>query len=77
MLRNLDDLDIGAAFTGARESQAGFRERMLELAIELVAMTVALTDFVSAVRLCCEGTGLQHALPGTQAHRAAHLLDTG
>ena len=47
--RNLDDLNIGAVRCGAAQAQASAGEKSFVLAIEFVAMTMALADFCSAV----------------------------
>ena len=46
---DLDDLDVGGVWGGSGEAETGAGEDGLVLAVELVAMAVALADFGSAV----------------------------
>src|ERR1700723_3839591 len=74
---DLYDLDVGGVGCGAGEAEAGAGEDGLVLAIELVAMAVAFADFGLAVGVGGEGVGLHDAVPGSEAHGAAHLFDAG
>ena len=73
---NLDDLDVGRVGRGAADAQAGAGEQRFVLAVELVAVAVALADFgCPAVGAGGQRVGLQDAGPGAQTHGAAHLFD--
>ncbi|MCU1222775.1 MAG: hypothetical protein JWQ42_868 [Edaphobacter sp.] len=48
---DLDDLDVGGVGGGAGEAEAGSGEDGFVLAVELVAVAVALTDLCGAVGL--------------------------
>ena len=60
MAGDLDDLDVGLVGRGARDAQAGAGEQGFVLAVELVAVTVALADLrCPAVGAAGERIGLQ------------------
>ena len=63
---NLDDLDVGPIGGRAADAQSAGGQRALVLAIELVAMAMALADLVLAVGLVCasvSGSSLQVHAP--------------
>ena len=63
MVGDLDDLDVGGVGGGAGEAKAGAGEDGFVLAVELVAMAVALADLGCAVGLGGEGAGLAGRRP--------------
>src|SRR6185437_10612543 len=71
---NLHNLDVGRVRSCSRDAQARPGQDRFILAIELVAMAMALADLCLSVRACCQGIRLQHAGPRAQSHGAAHLL---
>src|SRR5580704_6253887 len=70
------DLDIGSVGSCAADPQSGCGKRPFVFAIELVAMTVALTDFALPISSTRQRVGLQFARPCTQPHRAAQFFHT-
>src|SRR5271157_100034 len=74
MAGEFDDFDIGRVGGGAADAQAGAGEQRFVLAIEFVAMAVALADFCRAVGPGCQRTLLQNAAPRAQPHGPAHLF---
>src|SRR6266511_1775944 len=74
MLRQLDDLDVGAVGRASRDAQSGAGEQLLIFAVELVAVAMALADFGAAVGLDGVEAGLELAVPCAQAHGAAQLF---
>ncbi len=74
---DFDDLDVGGVGRGAGEAEACAGEDGFVLAVELVAVTVALADFCFAVGVGGEGVGLHDAVPGSEAHGATHLFNSG
>ena len=73
---DFDDLDVGLVGSGAAEAQAAAGEQGFVLAVELVAVAVALADFgCAAVGAGGERVFLEDAGPGAQTHGAAHLFD--
>ena len=74
---DLYDFDVGGVGGGSGEAQAGSGEDGFVLAVELVAVAVALGDFGGAVGGGGEGIGFHDAGPGSEAHGAAHLFDAG
>ena len=72
---NLHDFDVGLVGRGATDAKARAGEQSFVLAIEFVAMAVALADLCSsAVNAAGERILLQIAGPGAQSHRPAHLF---
>ena len=63
MGRDFDDLDVGGVGGGAGEAEAAAGEDGLVLAVELVAVAVALGDFGGAVGVGGERAGLEDAGP--------------
>src|ERR1700690_105887 len=74
MVGHFDDLNIYAVRCAARDSESGAGERRLVLAIEFVAMAMALGNFQRAIRFIGKRAGLKFARPRAQAHRAAHFV---
>src|SRR5579883_590402 len=74
MVGQLHNLDVGPIWCRAADAQAAGDQRALVLAIELVAMAMALADFALTVGLMRQRTWLQLARPGAETHRAAQLL---
>jgi hypothetical protein len=74
---DLDDFDVRGVGRGAGEAKACAGEDGFVLAIELVTMAMALADLGLAVGVGGEGVGLHDAVPGSEAHGAAHLFDAG
>ena len=74
---DLDDLDVGGVGSGAGETETAAGEDGFVLAVELVAVAVALADFGGAVGLGGQGVGLHDAVPSSEAHCAAHFFDAG
>ncbi len=77
MRGDLDDLDVGGVGCGAGETEATAGEDGFVLAVEFVTMAVALADLGLAVGVGGEGVGLHDAVPGSEAHGATHLFDSG
>src|SRR5882672_8525360 len=75
MFGRFDYLDVILIRRASRDFQSRRDQCLFEIAIKFVAMTVALADFEFSIRLVCEGTRLQPAWPGAQAHGAAHFVD--
>src|SRR5258708_36071413 len=61
---------IGGA---AGDLEAGAGQNFFVIAIEFVAVAVALADFEFAVGAMGEGAGLEVAGPGAEAHGGAHF----
>src|SRR3712207_2326025 len=74
--RQLDHLDEAAVHRDAAEHESGAFELLTELGVELVSVPVALAYLGAApVDFAREARFREVALPGAEAHRAAHLLD--
>src|SRR5664279_744366 len=74
MVRQFDDLDIGAVGRRSTDAQSRSGERSLVFAIEFVAMAVTLADLGLLVSLVGQGAGFDLASPSAQSHGAAQLL---
>ena len=72
---NLDDLDVSPIGRGAGDSQSAAGQRHFILAVEFVAMAVALADFRLSVGLVRQESWLQLARPRAQSHGAAEFFD--
>src|SRR5579884_4073049 len=68
------DLDIGGVRRLSRDAQAVAGKPLLEIAVELVAVTMALADLRRAVGLRGEASFGQLARVRAQAHGAAQLI---
>ena len=76
MAGDLDDFDVGLVGRGPRDAQAATGEKRLVLAIEFVAVAMALADFgLAAVGAAGERVGLQIAGPCAETHGAAHFFN--
>src|ERR1700751_4556842 len=69
-----DDFDVVLVGGAAGDLEAGVDQSFLVIAVEFVAMAVALADFELAVRAVSEGAGSELAGPSAKAHRAAHFV---
>src|ERR1700690_2097485 len=76
MVRHLDDLHVHAIGSASGDTEAGARKRLIVFAIEFVAVAMALRNLRLPVGLVSKGTGLEFAVPRTQAHGSAHLVHT-
>src|SRR5580700_9178784 len=76
VVRKFHDLDIGSVGSCAADPQSGGSKRPFVLAVELVAMTVALADLALPISSTRQRVGLQFARPCTQPHRAAQFFHT-
>src|SRR5260370_5471395 len=75
MIRGVDDFNVIFIRSAPGDAQARGDQRFLVIAVEFVAVAVALADLECAVSLVRERAWLQPAGPGAQSHRAAHLVD--
>src|SRR6202035_3546634 len=75
MVRSFDDLDVILVRSAAGDAQARGGKYPFVIAIELVAVAMALADFELAVGFGGERAGLEFAGPRTQAHGATHFID--
>src|SRR5262249_5948370 len=75
MIRELNDLDVGAVRRAAGDPHAAADQHRFVLAVELVAMAMALADLERAVGLRGLAVGLELAGPRAQAHGAAQLVN--
>ena len=71
---DLHDLHVGSIRRVAGDAQPRRRQRLLVLAVELIAMAMALADFRCAVCLFGLAASFKMAVPGAQAHRSAQLF---
>src|ERR1700760_4747034 len=76
-IRNFDDLDVGRIRRRSCNPQPAAGQQSFIFAVELIAMTMALADLRRSISFERKRIWLQHASPCPQAHRSAHLLDTG
>src|SRR5262249_34283672 len=75
MIGDLADLDIRVVGRFASDLQAGGAQPIFILAIEFVAMTMALVDLALTISAVREAAFRQLASPVTEPHRAAQILD--
>src|SRR5260370_20313387 len=75
MCWNFNDFDVGGVGGGAGDAEASAGEDGFVLAVELVAVAVAFAYLCDPVGLSGEGAGFEDAVPGAEAHSAAHLFD--
>ena len=75
MVGRLDDFDVIFIRRAPGDAQTRGDQGFLVVAIEFVAVAVALADFQFAVSFVRERARLQLARPRTQSHRAAHFVD--
>src|SRR5580692_984347 len=76
MVRSFDYFYVDAVGSASGDAEAGARESFFVLAIEFVAVAMALGNLQRAVGLGGEGAGIEFAGPGAQAHGAAHFVHT-
>src|SRR5216683_2635285 len=74
MVGSLDDFDVVFVGRAAGDAKAGGGEDFFVVAVEFVAVTMALADFEFAVGAMGEGAGFEFAGPGAEAHGAAHFI---
>src|SRR5579859_5295213 len=70
-----DDFYVILVWSASGDLQARAGEDFFVIAIEFVAMAVALADFELAVGAMGEGARREFARPGAEAHGAAHFVD--
>ena len=75
MAGELDDLDELPIERPADNLEAAIEERLLILAVELVAMAMALVDDLLAVEAPGQGVGRQPAGVAAKAHRPTEVVD--
>ena len=74
VVRHFHDFDVHAVGSFSCDAESGARERLFVLAIEFVAVAMALGNFECAVGSVREGSRLEFAWPRAQAHGAAHFI---
>src|SRR5215470_816909 len=75
MLGRLDNLHVISVRRASRNLQSRCHQRFFEVAVEFVAMSVALADFELAIRLVRKRSRLEFARPRAQPHRTAHFIN--
>src|SRR5439155_17517908 len=71
-----DNLNVRTIGSRARDAQSGARQNGLVLAIEFVAVAVALADLQLSVGLVGERAGLEFASPRPEPHGAAQFVNS-
>src|SRR5258708_27925193 len=74
MVRRLNDLDVILVGSSAGDAQSRSGQNLFVVAVEFVAMAMALADFQLPIGAMSEGARFEFAGPCTQAHRAAHFV---
>src|SRR5580704_14006130 len=75
MVGLLHDFHVGAVRRMSGDTHTGSHKPLLVIAVELVAVPVALADFSRAIGPVGKRAWFDSARPRAQAHRAAHLVD--
>src|SRR5690242_2012461 len=74
MIRHLTNLNVNTVGRLPGKTHSGVREHLLEVAVEFVAMPMALTDIRCAIRCDRETSFRETAGVGAQTHRAAEFI---
>src|SRR5271156_3881051 len=74
MIRSLDYFYVDAVGSASGDSETGAGQGFFVLAIEFVAVAVALGNFQGAVGFGREGAGLEFARPCAWPHGATHFV---